>query len=212
MGDLLQRILEEPGWVVLAVVGVVVLLEDALFVGFVVPGEAVAILGGVAAHRGHVPLWLMMTTVVVAAVVGDSIGYLVGRRLGPRLVDVRALRRHRTRIDGAQALIARRGGIAVLLGRWVAFLRALMPALAGAARMPYGTFLAWNVVGGVSWGIVMVLVGYVAGASFAAVEQRLGRDVALVLALVVVVALVIWSVRRRQHPSGRSTGHDTPPH
>lgn len=148
-GFLDQLLAAGPG-VVLAVV--VVFIEDALFVGFVVPGETAALLGGVAAQMGHLPLAAVIATVVVAAIAGDTVGYEVGRHLGPRLLRLRAFDNRRARLDRAQDFLARRGGMAVLLGRWVAFFRAVMPALAGASRMPYRTFLTYNAIGGLVWG------------------------------------------------------------
>ncbi|MGW5239055.1 DedA family protein [Monashia sp. NPDC004114] len=198
LGDLLDKILNAPAPWVLAVVGAIVFAEDALFVGFVLPGETVAILGGVAANRGHVPLPAVLAVVIVAAVVGDSVGFEVGRRLGPRILGLRVLARHGSRIDDARAFLTRRGGWAVLLGRWIAFFRAVMPALAGTSDMRYRTFLTFNVAGGVIWGTAVVLAGYIAGASYTAVEQALGKDAAIIVLGLAVVALVIWQLRRRR--------------
>jgi membrane protein DedA with SNARE-associated domain len=192
----LNNVLGAAPWVVYAVVGLVVFAEDALFVGFVLPGETAAILGGVAAHLGHVPLGGVMAVVIIAAIVGDSVGYEVGRQIGPRLLASKRLDGRRERLDKAQDFLARRGGWAVLLGRWVAFFRAVMPALAGTARMPYRTFLLFNAIGGAVWGAVVVTIGYLAGASYAAVEKSFGTGAALVVAGIVLVALVVWQVRR----------------
>jgi membrane protein DedA with SNARE-associated domain len=197
MSALVDRLLAVPGWVVLLVVGLMVFAEDALFVGFVLPGETVAVLGGVAAKFGHVPLWGVLAVVVVAAIVGDTVGYEVGRALGPRILRVRLLRDRQRGIEQAQGFLARRGGSAVFLGRWVALFRALMPALAGTARMPYGRFLTWNALGGIAWGVAVVLLGYAAGASYRSIESRFGTGAAIVLAAVVLLALVAWRVRRR---------------
>ena len=79
MSGLLSSLLTVPGWAVIAVVGLLVFAEDALFVGFVLPGETAAVLGGVAAKLGHAPLWGVLLVVVAAAIVGDSVGYEVGR-------------------------------------------------------------------------------------------------------------------------------------
>jgi membrane-associated protein len=196
MSAFVDRLLGVPGWVVLVVVGLLVFAEDALFVGFVLPGETVAVLGGVAANFGHVPLWAVLVVTVAAAIVGDSVGYEVGRALGPRILRVRLLRERQGGIEKAQAFLARRGGGAVFLGRWVALFRALMPALAGTARMPYGRFLTWNALGGVAWGVAVVLLGYAAGKSYRTIEGRFGTVAAIVLASIVVVALVVWRVRR----------------
>lgn len=196
--DLLERLLAVPAPVVLAVVGILVFIEDALFVGFVVPGETVAILGGVAASLGHVPLWAVLTVVVVAAIVGDSVGFEVGRRLGPWLMATRLLVRHADRLDDARALLARRGGWAVVLGRWVAFFRAVMPALAGSTDMRYRTFLVFNALGGVLWATAVVVGGYLAGTSYQAVADALGTGGAVLVGLAVVVGFVVWQVRRRR--------------
>ena len=197
MSGLLNRLLELHGPLVYAIVGLLVFTEDALFVGFVLPAEAAAVLGGVAAGLGHVSLPAITLVVVVAAIIGDTIGYEVGRRLGPRLRNSRLLRRHGQRLDQARDLLARRGGIAVFAGRFVAFLRATMPALAGAVGMPYLRFLAFNAAGGVVWGVGVVLLGYLAGTSYAAVERTAGRVAALTVAAVALIVAVIWRVRRR---------------
>jgi membrane-associated protein len=198
LSSLLERLLAVPAPVVLAVVGTLVFAEDALFVGFVIPGETVAILGGVAASLGHVPLWAVLTVVIVAAVVGDSVGFEVGRRFGPRVLGSRQLERHRDRLDDARDLLRRRGGSAVLLGRWVAFFRAVMPALAGSSDMRYRTFFVYNALGGILWGTVVVMGGYLAGASYQAVEAWLGRGGAVVVGILAVGAVVVWHLRRRR--------------
>lgn len=195
INSLLERLLGVPAPLLLAVVGALVFVEDALFVGFVVPGETVAILGGVAASMGHVPLWAVLTVVVVAAIVGDSVGFEVGRHFGTRVLSSRRLDRHRARLDDARDLLARRGGSAVLLGRWVAFFRAVMPALAGSTDMRYRTFLTYNALGGMLWGSAVVVAGYLAGASYAAIERDLGTGGAVVVGVIALVAFVVWRVR-----------------
>jgi membrane protein DedA with SNARE-associated domain len=206
-----QQVLSAPMWLVLLVVGGIVFLEDAVFVGFVVPGETVALLGGVAASLGHVPFAAVLVVVVVAAIIGDSVGFEVGRHLGGRVVRLRAFDRHRGRIGQAQDFLGRRGGSAVFLGRWTAFLRAVMPALAGMSKMHYPTFLAWNAAGGIAWGSVVVTAGYLAGRSYARVETWLGRGAAVAVAVIAVAALVVWQVRRhRAEADGSAQGEQQP--
>ncbi|WP_285244351.1 DedA family protein [Pseudarthrobacter sp. fls2-241-R2A-127] len=176
-----------------------VFAEDALFIGFVIPGETAAVLGGVVASRGEVQLGAMMALVVAAAIVGDSVGYEVGKHLGSRILKTRALARHSGKLQNAQDLLRRRGGSAVFLGRFTAFFRAVMPALAGTSRMPYGRFLAFNAAGGVVWGIGFVLLGFLAGNSYEAVAQAAGRDIAVVIAALAVAALIAWHFRTRRH-------------
>lgn len=196
MSTLLAHVLNVPGWAVILIVGLIVFVEDALFVGFVVPGETAAVLGGVAAKLGHIPLWTVLVTVPAAAIAGDSVGYEVGRHFGARVLQLRILRRHQQRLEDARNLLGRRGGSAVFLGRWVAFFRAVMPALAGTARMPYVRFLAYNAAGGIAWGTVVVLLGYAAGASYTKVEKAIGRGSALAVLVVVLAALLGWRIRK----------------
>ena len=208
--SLLERLLDVPAPVVLAVVGALVFAEDALFFGFVIPGETVAILGGVSASLGHVPLWAVLTVVIMAAIVGDSVGFEVGRRLGPWLMATRPLARHADRLDDARDLLARRGGTAVLLGRWVAFFRAVMPALAGSSDMRYRTFLTYNALGGILWGTVVVMGGYLAGASYQAVADALGTGSAVLVGVAAIAGFVVWRLHRRRSNAAvaRSTSPD----
>ncbi len=198
MSGFLDRILTlDPAWI-LVVGGLLVFAEDAFFLGFVIPGETAAVLTGVAAGVGRLPLAAALVVVVVAAIVGDSVGYEVGRRwFAPALDRSRRLAPFRLRIAGAQESLRRRGGIAVFLGRFTAFFRAMMPAIAGASAMPYRTFLVWNAVGGVVWGTTFVLLGYLAGTSYHRVEKLVGRGFAVGAAVAVIALFVAWRVRER---------------
>src|SRR5439155_8921597 len=113
VGSLVERILAVNGAVVYGLVALLVFAEDALFVGFVVPGETAAVLGGVDASRGHIRLWLTVLIVAAAAIVGDTVGYEIGRHLGTRVLRWRRLDRRRDRLDQARDFLARRGGAAV---------------------------------------------------------------------------------------------------
>jgi membrane-associated protein len=201
---LVDRVLGLPGWLVLVVAGLVVFTEDALFVGFVVPGETVALLAGASAKLGHVPLAGVLIVVIVAAIVGDTVGYEIGRTAGQRVLRMPILDKRRGKLDQAQQFLARKGGAAVFLGRFVAFFRAVMPFLAGTARMRYPTFLGYNAAGGIAWGATVVLLGYAAGASYAQVEKTFGPAAALVVLAIAIIAGVVWRVRR--HRADRRSG------
>jgi membrane protein DedA with SNARE-associated domain len=179
-----------------------------LFIGFLIPGETAAILGGVAASRGNVGLTGMCVLVVAAAVLGDSVGYEIGARYGTRLLATGVLRRRERRINATRDLLARRGGPAVFLSRFVAFLRAVMPFLAGTSRMRYRTFLAYNAAGGLAWGAGSVLAGYLAGNSYSTIEKTFGRATALVLAAIVVAAVIVWRVRAHRRERASPPGGD----
>jgi membrane-associated protein len=198
------------GWVAYTVIAALVFGETAVFLGFVLPGETAAVLGGVLASRGHLSLGTLMISVVAAAVTGPIVGYEIGRRMGDRVFAARALRRVPGGPERAREALRKRGALAVLLGRFVAFVRAVMPAAAGAVRVPFRTFLLYEVVGGVAWGVGYTLLGYLAGSAYSAVESRVGTGLAVAVAAVVVAAVVVWSVRRRRAAAARSGAHREP--
>ena len=137
-----------------ALVAALVFAEAALFVGFVLPGETAVILGGVLAYQHSVSLSLMAGIVVLAAVLGDTVGFEMGRRYGDRILGLRIFAKHQAALDSCRARLVRVGGRAAFLARFTAFLRAVMPGLAGTVGMPYRRFLAWNAAGGLIWGVV----------------------------------------------------------
>src|SRR5438034_4348617 len=154
------------GPLVYAVVAALVFGETALFLGFVVPGETAVVIGGVLASRGRASLPLLTLVVVAAAIIGPLVGYEIGRRMGGRVIGSRFLRRMSGTVEKATSALNSRSAAAVLVGRFTAVLRALMPALAGTARMPYRTFAVYNAIGGVAWGVGYCLLGYLAGSAY----------------------------------------------
>jgi membrane-associated protein len=196
---MLQKVIDTllgvPPALALLIIAALVFGEAALFFGFVLPGETAVVYGGVLAAAGRISLLVVLLVVLVAAIVGDSVGFEIGRRLGPRLTRAPVLRNHVDRLEAAQSYLRRRGGRAVVMGRFTAFLRAVMPALAGASRMEYRRFLAFNAAGGVLWGGACVLLGYFAAHSISQVTHYLGLTSA---AIVVVIALgLVWAWHRR---------------
>lgn len=184
----------DPTWLIV-VCALLVFAEDAIFVGFVVPGETAAVIAGVATAIHAVPLWVAIVAIVGAAIVGDTVGYEVGKHYLSRVLKTKPLLRHEAGVEKASDFLRRKGGIAVLLGRFTAFFRAMMPALAGSARMPYGRFLKWNAIGGIVWGTTFVGAGHVAGRAYNHLEHTIGRDGAIGAAVLVVVVLIAWRVR-----------------
>jgi membrane-associated protein len=197
VSSVVDTILKLHGAPAYALVGGLAFAEAALFVGFVLPGETAVILGGVLAHEHQVSLPVIAAVAVLAAITGDSVGYEVGRCFGTRLLDSRLFAKRRDGLEKGQQALRRHGGKAVFLARFTAFLRAVMPGLAGTARMPYLRFLAFNAAGGLVWAVSFTLLGYLAGASYRTVEKVAGRGGEVILALVLLVVLV-FAIRRRR--------------
>jgi membrane protein DedA with SNARE-associated domain/membrane-associated phospholipid phosphatase len=169
--------------------------ESAAFVGVVVPGELAVVLGGVAAGTGGVSLWVMIPAAVVGAILGDSIGYRLGGRMGPALLTRPRLARVSARLDAAGTMLASRGWWALVVARFVAVLRAVVPFAAGLGRMPYRRFLLGNAVGGILWGTSFTLVGYIAGANYPRVERWIRTGGLAVVALAAAVGGIVWITR-----------------
>jgi len=196
MGGLEQWLAGVPSPIVYLVAFGFVFAEAALFAGFFIPGETALLAAGVLAGLGHVNVVAVALCGIAGAVIGDSVGYEVGRHFGPRLRSTRLGRRVKpAHWDRAEAFMRRYGGRSVFLGRWAAFGRALIPALAGVTRMRYPTFLVWNALGGITWTVTVVAIGYFAGGSWHEVEKIFGRAVGLVLLTVVLIALVVAAAR-----------------
>ncbi|MBC7372358.1 MAG: DedA family protein [Frankiales bacterium] len=191
-----------PGPAVYAVVAVLVYAEAALLVGVVLPAETAVIVGGVLAHRGTVSLSVLLPLVVVMAIAGDSTGWLIGHRYGDAVLGSRLLRRHQSRLDGARDFLRRRGATAVFLGRFVAFLRATVPTLAGLSHLPFRRFAPANAAGGLLWGIGFTLLGFYASASYQRLQVAIGRVSLLVVSVLALAAVAVVLVRRRRAQPG----------
>lgn len=197
VSDIIDPLLSFHGWPAYTVVGGLAFAEAAIFVGFVLPGETAVILGGVLAYRHSVSLLLMLVVVVAAAIIGDSVGYEVGRRFGSRILTMKIFDKHQEAIETGKRRLHQFGGRAVFLGRFTAFLRAVMPGMAGTVGLRYRTFLAWNAAGGIVWGAGFTILGYLAGASYTKLE-RYASVLSWVVLAVVVTVVGWWIIRRRR--------------
>ena len=208
-GWILHVLEHVPSPAVYALVGFFVFAEAALMIGFVFPGETAVVIGGALAGLGRVNLGVLIAVVVVAAIVGDSVGFEVGKRAGPWLLERRPLR-GRAAVQRTLVLLERYGGPAVFLGRFTAFARAVIPGMAGMSGMAYRTFLPWNALGGVVWGAGFAVLGYVVGLSFEKVLTAIGRWALVVVAVGVAVVVVIEVVRRRRERARLAEEFDVP--
>lgn len=191
------------------VAGVFVAMETSLFIGLLVPGDVVAVIAG-AAIDSPAAAGLVYVAVVLGALAGESGGYLLGRWLGPRLRKGRAAawigdsrwRRAERLASGSD------GGLALLTARFVPFMHSLVPAAAGALRMPYRRFLAWEALAAAIWSGVYLAAGAFAGAAL--------RDASPIWqyawgAFVVLLVLTIRWARKRLRSRRPATPTTTPP-
>ncbi|MBT2268055.1 DedA family protein [Rhodococcus erythropolis] len=165
-----------------------VFIETGLLFGFFLPGDSLLFTAGVlvAQEQPFVPLWVLLVTVPVVAVLGDQCGYLVGRAAGPAVFDRPGAKRlgpdQRAR---AEEFFEKHGPRTVVLARFVPVIRTLTPVMAGTSRMPYRTFLTYNVIGGLAWGVLVPALGYMLGGI-----EFVRAHIEIILITVVVVSVV----------------------
>ena len=181
-------------------------LESSVFLGFVIPGETAVVIGGVTAYNGRNELWAVIAVAIAGAVIGDSIGYAVGKRWGDSLLGRIPHRLIKpAHVSQSKDMIARLGGRAVFAGRFAAALRALVPGLCGVSDMRYRTFALWNVLGGAFWATGFVLLGYFAGAGWHQVEHYASVASWIFVGVIVVAigALLYLKHRAEKRASAR---------
>jgi membrane protein DedA with SNARE-associated domain len=173
-----------------------VLLENA---GVPVPGETILLAGAVLARLGHLSIVSVVSIAVVGAVLGDNVGFLIGRRGGRRLLERhgRLLGLTGARLNQFDAFFARHGAKTVFIARFVTGLRVVGAVLAGASTLPWGTFLFFNAAGAVAWATTFGAVGYALGYSWETIERWIGH-LGLILLVVVAVVAVLALARSRK--------------
>jgi membrane-associated protein len=177
--------------------------------GIPVPGETALFTAGILAASGHLSIEAVIAIAAAAAILGDNVGFMIGRKLGRRLMLAKGpFHRHRLRlVEIGEPFFERHGPKAVFLGRWVAGLRITSAWLAGVNRMAWPTFLFWNALGGIAWATSVALLAYFLGRGAERVVQTLGLGAAVA---VVAALLVVWLVVRRRHAAApvRRRGDD----
>lgn len=197
--DFLRPYMDAPWGYVL--VGLAVFLENSVGAGLVVPGETLVILGGFYARVGDLWLPLVMFVVVVCAIAGDNVGYVIGRRYGRRFLERHGRKVFVTpaRLELAERYYDEHGGKTVFLGRFVPVVRSVGFMVAGAAHMPWRRFIVYDVAGAVIWGVGHTMLGYFLGASYERWEKYLtpiGIGILVVLLISIGASKMLASRRK----------------
>jgi membrane-associated protein len=186
------------GYVVLVVI---VFTETGLLVGFFLPGDSLLITAGLVAATGYLNIWWLNGLLILAAVVGDSVGYAIGRRLGPRLFTrPKSLLFNPRHVERTRAFYARHGAKAIVIARFVPIVRTFAPVVAGVGQMEYRKFVFYNIAGGVGWVTSMTWAGYLLGQVVPNINERIHIVVVVVIALS-LIPIVVELVRERRRRS-----------
>lgn len=179
-------------------------LETAAFIGLFVPGESVVVIGGLLASQGALELDKAMVAAGLGAFAGDTTAYLAARYFGERLLARPRWFLNRENLGATQDFFAQHGGKTVFIGRFTAWLRALVPLAAGLAKMPVLKFWFFDLYGAAAWAIFFTLLGYVVGESWQTIKSFLGQLGAAAFMLAAVIAYVVFLLRRRRRAIKRS--------
>ena len=184
----------------------IVFIETGLFVGFFLPGDSLLVTAGVLSAGEVIPLKWLLAPVMLCAIVGDQIGYWIGRAAGLALYKKEDSfffkRRH---LRSAHDFYEKYGGRAVILARFVPIIRTFCPPVAGAARMPYARYLTYDIFGGILWVGTMILGGYFLGRTIPNISQRIHYVILVVIVLSLLPAIISVLRARRTASSSASS-------
>lgn len=175
----------------------IVFAESGLLIGFFLPGDSLLFTAGLLASQGWFNIWWLMLGVFVAAVAGDSVGYAFGKKVGPRIftkTDSRLF--NPNHLERSRLFFLKHGGKTIILARFIPFVRTFAPVLAGVGKMKYRVFLAYNLIGGILWGIGITWLGYYLGSVVPNIDRYLWPIIGLIIITSLLPSAWHWFSRK----------------
>ena len=203
----LDALIRWGGYVLLTAI---VFTETGLLIGFFLPGDSLLITAGLVAATGALDLWWLNVLLVAAAVEGDSVGYAIGARIGPRLFTREKSWLFNPRhVVRTREFYARYGARTIVIARFVPIIRTFAPVVAGVGGMPYRRFLFYNVAGGLGWVLSMTWAGYLLGSVVPNIDRHI-HVVVIVVIVLSVMPIAVEIIRERRRQSSPSTERSVP--
>ncbi|MDC7115821.1 DedA family protein [Corynebacterium amycolatum] len=190
-----EALLQGFGPWVLAGLGLIIFIESGVLFPFL-PGDSLLVTAAVLRSELDVHTWQVLVIGIVAAVLGDQVGYFLGHSFGHKLFSDNAKVLRTDRLEAAEKFFAKYGPLSLVLGRFVPIVRTYIPLAAGTANMPYGKFIGWNVAGAIGWVASMVAVGVLLG-NIPGITSSIDKIMLLVIAIS-VLSVVIGGVNARR--------------
>jgi membrane-associated protein len=186
---------------------IIVFVETGLLIGFFLPGDSLLVTAGIFAARGDLDLLTLNVMLSLAAIAGDSVGYAIGARTGPKIFTrENSLFFNRKHLISAKEFYDRYGGFTIFIARFVPIIRTFAPVVAGVGGMEYRRFIAYNVFGGIFWVLTTTLAGFFLGRVIPNIQERIHVVIAIVIFLsllpgIVKFVSVKWQAGKRTRPS-----------
>ncbi|MCX6792928.1 MAG: VTT domain-containing protein [Candidatus Falkowbacteria bacterium] len=165
----------------------IIFAESGLLIGFFLPGDSVLFTAGFLASQGLLDIKILIPLLFVCAVFGDSVGYTFGYRLGPKIFKKEdSFFFAKENIERAQLFFEKHGGKTIILARFIPVVRTFAPIIAGVGKMKYGTFVFYNIIGGLLWAVGLLVLGYSLGNFIPNVDRYL---IPIILAIIIISVL-----------------------
>lgn len=182
----------------------IIFAETGLMIGFFLPGDSLLVTAGVFAAMGQLNIWAVNGLLIVAAIVGDTVGYWFGRRVGPALFTrPKSLLFNPDHLRRAHDFYEKHGGKTIILARFMPIVRTFAPVVAGMAKMEYRRFVSFNVIGGVAWVLSMTLIGYFLG-QFEWVRKNIEIVILIVVFASILPGIIAFArewLKKRREPA-----------
>ena len=176
----------------------IVFAESGLFFGFFFPGDSLLFTAGLIASQGFLNIWILVPLIILGAILGDNVGYWFGAKVGPKIFTREdSFFFHKRHVERTHNFYLKYGAKAVVLARFIPIVRTFTPILAGVGTMPYGTFLKWNIIGGVLWGAGVTLLSYFLGAVIPGIDRYL---LPIIIGIIVVslIPIIVELIKNKQ--------------
>ncbi len=173
----------------------IVFVETGLLLGFFLPGDSLLVTAGLLASQPDFGLnvWILGGILTVAAIIGDTVGYHIGKATGPRIFTKQdSLLFNKKHLLRAQAFYEKHGGKTIIIARFMPIVRTFAPVVAGVGQMQYRSFLAYNVIGGIAWVWSMLMTGYILGRTVPGVAKHIEKIILLVIFLSILPGIIGW--------------------
>jgi membrane-associated protein len=171
----------------------IIFAESGLLVGFFFPGDSLLFTAGVLAGAGFLNVWILVPLVFLAAVLGDNVGYYIGKKVGEKLFQKEeSFFFRRSNVDKAKAFFEKHGQRSIVLARFVPVVRTFVPTVAGVGQMHYGQFFRANLLGGALWACGLPILGYFLGAVIPDIDRYLLPIIGVIVILSVLPVLKMW--------------------
>ncbi len=177
----------------------IIFTETGLLFGFFLPGDSLLVTAGLFASQGKLDVYQLGALLTVAAIVGDSVGYAIGKATGPRIFSKPdSLLFNKKHLIRAEQFYEKHGGKTIIIARFMPIIRTFAPVVAGVGRMDYKRFITYNVVGGFLWVWSMLFTGYFLGRYIPGVDEHIEKVILVVIFLSILPGIISWLRERKK--------------